>query len=132
MIYAANEEHGWGIDLRRVASIWQGGCIIRAKLLESIVASLGQVAGKDQAANLLLLPYFAEKVGSLHHSARETVVYSILNQMAVPALSASITYFDGMKKKRGPANLIQAQRDFFGAHTYARLDKEGKFSTQWQ
>ena len=128
IIYSANKEQGWGINLANVATIWQGGCIIRAKLLESIVDALKQ---QEDLSNLLLSPYFAEKAARLHTSARRTVIYAVGKEIAVPAMSAAITYFDGMKQSRGPANLIQAQRDFFGAHTYQRIDKQGKFTTKW-
>ena len=128
VIFVANKEHGWGINIRNVASIWQGGCIIRAKLLESIVDALAE---EGEIPNPLLVPFFARKVSNLHQSARQTVVYSILNEVPVPALSAAVTYFDGMRQSRGPANLIQAQRDYFGAHTYGRVDMDGKFHTQW-
>ena len=128
VIHSANQERGWGVDLTSVASVWQGGCIIRAKLLEVIVSCLKE---SPSEANLLLIPEFAKRASALQHSAREVVVHCVLGKIAAPALCAAVTYYDGIGRARGPANLIQAQRDYFGAHTYARLDAEGKFHTEW-
>jgi 6-phosphogluconate dehydrogenase len=128
LIYTANKEHNWSINVRNVVTIWQGGCIIRAKLLESIAQVLKE---NEDLPNLLLSSYFSEKLSKLHFNARETVVFSILNQLAVPALSSAVTYFDAMKQDQCSANLIQAQRDFFGAHTYKRLDMNGSHHTDW-
>ena len=103
--------------------------IIRAKLLEKIVKALKE---REDLPNLLLSSYFSQMMANLHQSARKVVVHAIQNQIPVPALAASVTYFDGMKESRGSANLIQAQRDYFGAHTYKRIDADGSYHTDWK
>ena len=125
----ASKEYGYQLNLATIAKIWRAGCIIRAALLEDISEAFEGNAGID---NLLLAPTFVEKINSTVTSARKLVSYAALNGIPLPGLSNSLTYFDAYTSGRLPLNLIQAQRDFFGSHTYERLDKEGIFHTEWE
>lgn len=127
-IQAASKEYGFETDLPTVAQVWRAGCIIRAKMLESMRAAF---AAQPSLANLLLDPFVANEVKGSIDGLRTTVVRAIEAGIPAPCLSASLAYFDGFRTRRLPANLIQAQRDFFGAHTYERLDRSGSFHTQW-
>jgi 6-phosphogluconate dehydrogenase len=111
-----------------VARIWKGGCIIRAKFLRSI-----QEAYKRDAnlTNLLVDPFFKDAIAGKLAQWRRVVVEGIQAGIPLPATSASLAYYDAYRTERLPANLVQAQRDLFGAHTYQRLDKPGNFHTQW-
>jgi len=125
---AAGKAHGWALDFGTIASIWRGGCIIRARFLHRIK----EAYGRDRAvANLLLDPYFAGLVTRAQPAWREVVATATRYGVAIPALSAALAYFDGYRSARLPANLIQAQRDYFGAHTYERVDRPGTFHTEW-
>ncbi|MEL6917083.1 MAG: NADP-dependent phosphogluconate dehydrogenase [Bacteroidota bacterium] len=124
----ASSEYSYNLDLSVIAKIWRAGCIIRAGLLEDIT----DVYRKDKdLSNLLFAPSFVEKIESTVSSARELVGYAIKNGIPLPGLASSITYFDAYTSSRLPLNLIQAQRDHFGSHTYERIDMDGIFHTEW-
>jgi len=129
LLRAASDEYDYGLDLGAVARLWRGGCIIRALFLNDISAAYDQNAGLQ---NLLLDPYFREAMLSRQAALRRVVTTAI--QLGIPclAMSASLAYFDAYRTERLPANLTQAQRDYFGAHTYRRTDREGIFHTEWQ
>ena len=132
-IQAGAKEYGWKIDLGAVARIWRGGCIIRAKFLNRISEAYDNVAaGKQEAfSSLLFDDYFTKAVESAQDAWREVVAKAALAGIPVPAFSSSLSYYDGLRSKRLPAALIQGQRDFFGAHTYGRVDQPGAFHTLW-
>lgn len=125
----ASKEYGYELEIAEIAKIWRAGCIIRAGLLADITEAFNADAGLP---NLLLSPSFIEKVQSTVDSARELVAYAAKNGIPVPGLSNSLTYFDAYTSSRLPLNLIQAQRDYFGSHTYERIDREGVFHTEWE
>ncbi len=125
----ASEEYGYELDLGTIAKIWRAGCIIRAGLLADITKAFQQNAG---LSNLLLDPAFAEEIKQTLASVRQLVSYGATNGVPLPGLSNSLTYFDAYTSGRLPLNLIQAQRDYFGSHTYERTDKEGIFHTEWE
>ncbi|MPZ87083.1 MAG: NADP-dependent phosphogluconate dehydrogenase [Nitriliruptorales bacterium] len=125
---AASEEYGWGVDLGSMATIWRGGCIIRARFLDRIREAYATESG---LRNLLLADYFRDAVGDTQRAWRRVVATAIDHGVPVPGFSSALAYYDGYRRERGPANLIQAQRDFFGAHTYRRIDREGTFHTRW-
>jgi 6-phosphogluconate dehydrogenase len=125
---AASERYGYGVHLPDVAKIWRGGCIIRAALLEDIRAAL---VDNPDAGTLLITPAFAEQVNAQLDQLRQVVVHGLQAGIPLPTLSASLAYLDGYRTSRLPANLIQAQRDYFGSHTYERTDQEGSFHTEW-
>ena len=127
-IAAASAEFGWDIDRGAMARIWRGGCIIRARFLNRITEAY------ERDADLPLLiadDYFAEVVGNSLAAWRRVVAGAAQNGIPTPAFSSSLAYYDGIRAERLPAALIQAQRDFFGAHTYHRVDKDGSFHTEW-
>ncbi len=129
LLAAASEEKGYGLDLSEIAKIWRGGCIIRSALLETIRSAF---SADPKLEYLLLAPKFADMLNSRAGSLRKAVVSFNENGTPAACFSASLSYFDAFRSERLPANLIQAQRDFFGAHTYQRIDKEGTFHTDWQ
>jgi len=129
LLKEASKEYGYGTDLETVAKVWRAGCIIRSKSLETIRAAY---AANPELPNLLVDPTIASIVLEHEGSLRKAVIGAIQASIPVPSLSASIAYLDGYRSERLPANLIQGQRDLFGAHTYERLDKEGSFHTQWE
>lgn len=125
----ASKEYGYDLDLSVIAKVWRAGCIIRAGLL----ADIAQTFEADATLpNLLLSPQFVDKVQSTVASARELVAFGATNGIPLPGLSNSLTYFDSYTSSRLPLNLIQAQRDYFGSHTYERLDRDGIFHTEWE
>ena len=124
------EKKQWGLDFGGIASIWRGGCIIRARFLNRIADAYRT----DPAlVNLMLAPFFREVLNRTQQNWREVVALAVSNGIPVPAFSASLAYYDSYRAPRLPANLLQAQRDFFGAHTYERIDQpEGRFfHTEW-
>jgi len=124
----AAKEYNWKLDFGQIAMIWRGGCIIRARFLHRIKRAFD----RDPALpNLLLDPYFKNIVEKAQASWREVVAAATMMGIPVPAFSSALAYFDSYRRSRLPANLIQAQRDYFGAHTYERVDKPGKFHTEW-
>ena len=127
-IKVASDEYGWGIDRGAMARIWRGGCIIRARFLGRIT----QAFGRDAAlASLLVDPYFAGEVAKGVAAWRRVVAFAATSGIPVPAFGSSLSYYDSLLSERLPAALIQGQRDFFGAHTYKRVDKPGTFHTLW-
>mgnify|MGYP003289145494 CR=1 FL=1 len=128
LLGAASQSFKWNLNFGDIATIWRGGCIIRAKFLNRIV----EAYARDPALhNLLLDSYFTEIIRETQHNWRIAVATAIEQGVAVPAFSASLAYFDSYRQARLPSNLLQAQRDFFGAHTYERVDKPGIFHTEW-
>lgn len=125
---AAAGEYGWDLRPGTLATIWRGGCIIRARFLDRI-----REAHQDDPglANLLLAPYFADAVARAQPAWRRVVAFAVQAGIAVPAFASTLAYYDGYRAATGPANLIQGLRDYFGAHTYRRLDREGYFHTRW-
>ncbi len=127
-IAAASDDYGWNIDRGAMARIWRGGCIIRARFLNRIT----EAYERDHALPLLLADeYFADVVGRCLPAWRRVVAGAAQNGIPTPAFSSSLAYYDGIRAERLPAALIQAQRDFFGAHTYRRVDRDGSFHTEW-
>jgi len=128
MMRAASEEYGWNLNLAEISRIWKGGCIIRARFLDLIKEAY---SGQPDLPNLLLHPAFTAWILKAQDSWRKVI--GAANRLGIPclALSASLNYFDSYRRDRLPQNLTQAQRDFFGAHTYERVDREGIFHTEW-
>ncbi len=122
LLSAATEEFGWGLDLSRIAEIWRAGCIIRSALLDDIANAFRD---PPPGHNLILAPAFAGFLNDDIGALRRVVARSVLAGLPVPALSAAIGYYDTMRRARGTAALIQAQRDFFGAHGFERIDRDG-------
>ena len=127
-IRAGAAEYDWNIDLGAVSKIWRGGCIIRAQFLNRIAEAYDTEADLPV---LLTAPYFVEALQRAQTAWREVVATSARVGIPAPAFSSSLAYYDGLRADRLPAALIQGQRDFFGAHTYKRVDKEGTFHTLW-
>ncbi len=128
LLQAASAEYGYDLDYGEIAKIWRAGCIIRARLLEDIREAF---AHQPNLTNLLLAPTFKQAVESRQMALRRVVQAAVGMGIPVLAMSASLAYFDAYRTARLPANLTQAQRDYFGAHTYRRLDREGSFHTEW-
>ncbi|OQB23748.1 MAG: 6-phosphogluconate dehydrogenase, NADP(+)-dependent, decarboxylating [Firmicutes bacterium ADurb.Bin182] len=130
LMRAAAKTYGWNLNYGGIALMWRGGCIIRSVFLGKIKQAYDE---NPALANLLLAPYFKEKIESLADSWRNVVATAVKNGVPVPAMASGLNYFDGYKCEFLPANLLQAQRDYFGAHTYERLDrKRGEFfHTNW-
>ena len=127
-IVAANAEYGWQVDLATLATIWRGGCIIRARFLNRIREAYAD--GKN-LPSLLLDPYFTDVVATAQESWRRVVATAVTLGVPVPGFSSALAYYDGLRRERHPAALVQGLRDFFGAHTYQRIDREGIFHTEW-
>jgi 6-phosphogluconate dehydrogenase len=130
LMRAAAKEHGWNLNYGGVALMWRGGCIIRSVFLGKIKEAFDKDPG---LSNLLLDPFFRDKVVASQAAWRRVVAASVTNGVPVPALATALSYFDGFRAERLPANLLQAQRDYFGAHTYERTDRpRGQFfHTNW-
>ncbi|MHC4828308.1 MAG: NADP-dependent phosphogluconate dehydrogenase, partial [Planctomycetota bacterium] len=120
--------NGWDLKYGEIAMLWRGGCIIRAAFLEHIKAAYDR---DPELVNLLLDPYFKNAVESSQDAWREVVATAARLGIPAPAFGAGLAYFDGYRAERLPHNLLQAQRDYFGAHTYERIDQEGTFHTDW-
>jgi len=128
MIQKASKQYGWNLHSEEIAKIFRGGCIIRAQFLNQISAAY---QANHELDNLLLDPFFSDIVKQYQEDWRSVVAQSVLSGIAVPAFSSAIAYYDSYRTKKMPTNLIQAQRDYFGAHTYKREDLEGTFHTNW-
>lgn len=130
MMRAASMEYGWELNFGNIALMWRGGCIIRSRFLGNIKEAFDK---NPNLTNLLLDPYFAQKIQSCQGGLRAVVSTAIMHGVPVSCLSAAINFYDGYRTERLPANLLQAQRDYFGAHTYERTDKpRGEFfHTNW-
>jgi 6-phosphogluconate dehydrogenase len=129
MLRTASQEYDYHFNYGDIARIWRGGCIIRAAFLDDIRAAF---AAEPELPNLLLAPFFKEAINNHQDALRHIVQFATRFGIPVPALSASLAWYDGYRSATLPANLIQAQRDFFGAHTYERIDQAGIFHTQWE
>ncbi len=128
LLRAADREYGWSLSYERIAKVWRAGCIIRAQLLEDIRRAFD--AAPD-IPNLLVDSHFAHLMHDAQQSLREVVAQAALQGVPAPAFMSALSYYDAYRSARLPANLLQAQRDYFGAHTYQRIDREGKFHTRW-
>jgi 6-phosphogluconate dehydrogenase len=128
LIHKASSTYGYDIRQSEIARIWRGGCIIRSALLDDIMAAFSE---KEEVPNLIISPGIAKKLQMLQESARQITSSAIEAGIPVAAMMASLAYFDSYRNGWLPANLIQAQRDYFGAHTYERTDTKGIFHTQW-
>jgi len=130
LMKAAAVEYGWNLNYGGIALMWRGGCIIRSAFLGKIKEAFDN---NRALHNLLLDPYFTSKILQAQQGWRRVVSEAILHGIAIPAMATALNYFDGYRSERLPANLLQAQRDYFGAHTYERIDKpRGEFfHTNW-
>ncbi len=127
-LQAASNEHKWGLDLGNLAMLWRGGCIIRARFLERIKEAFD--ADKN-LENLLLAPYFRQALEKAQSAWRHVVESAVRLGIWTPAFMTALSYYDGIRQNHLPINLLQAQRDYFGAHTYQRIDKPGTFHSEW-
>ncbi|MFD9872586.1 NADP-dependent phosphogluconate dehydrogenase [Streptomyces niveus] len=127
-IQAGSEEYGWNIDLGSVAAIWRAGCIIRAAFLDRI---RGAYDAQRDLPSLLADKQFAEEIGAAQDDWREVIATAVRQGVPTPGFAAALSYYDALRAERLPAALTQGQRDFFGAHTYRRTDREGSFHTLW-
>ena len=125
---AGSKEFGWNLDLGALATIWRGGCIIRAQFLDRIKDAYAE---SPDLPNLMLAPFFQQALASAQQAWRSVVKQAIDQGVPIPAFASSLAYYDGYRRARGPANLIQGLRDYFGAHTYHRIDRDGSYHTQW-
>ncbi|MBO5432664.1 MAG: decarboxylating NADP(+)-dependent phosphogluconate dehydrogenase [Clostridia bacterium] len=131
LMKAVSEKKNWGLDYGNIALMWRGGCIIRSVFLDKIKEAFNK---RPDLTNLMLDPYFKNEILDGIESLRKVCAVSMLNGISVPSLAAALTYFDGYRSEKLPANLLQAQRDYFGAHTYERTDfpKGKSFHTNWK
>ena len=129
-MHLAALEYGWDLNYGSIALMWRGGCIIRAQFLGRIKEAFD---ADPTLANLLLAPYFSEQIENAQAAWRRIVATAVTLGVPVPTFSSALAYYDGYRSERLPANLLQAQRDYFGAHTYERIDKpRGEFfHTNW-
>jgi 6-phosphogluconate dehydrogenase len=128
LLKSASEHYGWSLNYGNIARIFRGGCIIRAQFLNRIS---GAYERNPKLPNLLLEDYFRDIISNYQADWRETVKTAVSAGIPVPALTSALSYYDSYRSEELPMNLLQAQRDFFGAHTYQRKDKEGSFHTVW-
>jgi 6-phosphogluconate dehydrogenase len=130
LMKTAADEHGWQLNFAEIAKIWRAGCIIRAVFLQSITEAYER---NDELENLLLDPFFAKQISVYQHNWRKAVANATLAGIPVAALSSALSYYDSYRTAVLPANLLQGQRDYFGAHTFERTDKaKGKmFHVDW-
>jgi len=128
MIAAGSQEYDWNIDLGRIATIWRGGCIIRAVFLDRIRAAYER---DPRLVTLLTDEYFAEQLAGAQDAWRAVIATATQNGIPVPGFSAALAYYDALRANRLPAALVQGLRDYFGAHTYRRVDRDGTFHTLW-
>jgi len=129
LLRQASEEYGYGLKLGEIAALWRAGCIIRARFLNNITDAYNR---NPALTNLLLDDQFRAAVTQRLPAWRKVVQLAVARGIPTPAFSASLAYYDSYRSARLPANLIQAQRDFFGAHTYERTDREGIFHSEWE
>jgi 6-phosphogluconate dehydrogenase len=127
-IAAGSNEYGWGVDPGSLATIWRGGCIIRAKFLDRIKEAY---EASPELPSLMLAPFFTEALAQAQASWRRVVNTAFDQGIPIPAFASSLAYYDGYRRARGPANLIQGLRDYFGSHTYHRVDRAGAYHTRW-
>jgi len=129
LLKSASESFGWSLDYGTIASIFRAGCIIQARFLDDMTKAYRE---DPQLDNLLFAPFFAKRVKEGQSGLRGVVTYGIMEGIPMPALSGAIAYLDSFRAAATGANLIQAQRDFFGAHTYGRNDRPGIFHHDWR
>ncbi|MFB5760627.1 NADP-dependent phosphogluconate dehydrogenase [Paenibacillus medicaginis] len=125
---AASEEYNWNLDYGKIAMIFRGGCIIRARFLQNIKDAYDR---NPELKNLFLDDYFGGVIESYQEAWRKVVAIAVTRGIPVPAFASALAYYDSYRSERLPANLLQAQRDYFGAHTFQRTDREGTFHFQW-
>jgi len=128
LLRAADQEYHWALRFGTISSLWRAGCIIRAQFLGNIKDAYDR---NSTLPNLLLDGYFAGVMAADHQAWRQVVSVAAIHGVPVPAFMSALAYYDGYRSATLPANLLQAQRDYFGAHTYQRIDREGKFHTKW-
>jgi 6-phosphogluconate dehydrogenase len=127
LLDAASQSFNWSLPMPEIAKVWREGCIIRSSMLNDMASALS--ASPDR--NLMFAPFFASLIETHADALRKTVSVALAHGLPVPALSAALSYFDMIRTARSTANMIQAQRDFFGAHSFERLDKEGAHHGPW-
>lgn len=125
---SASDEYNWDLQYGEIAKIFRAGCIIRARFLQKITDAYNNDKNLN---NLLLDPYFTDIADNYQDDLRNVIAEAVKAGIPVPTFAAAISYYDSYRAEVLPANLIQAQRDYFGAHTYERVDKEGIFHTEW-
>jgi len=125
---AGSKEYRWNLDLGALATIWRGGCIIRAKFLDRIKEAYEE---SSDLPSLMLAPFFQDALAGAQPAWRRVINTAVEHGIPIPAFASSLAYYDGYRRGRGPANLIQGLRDYFGAHTYHRVDREGAYHTRW-
>ena len=128
LLRAADHEYRWNLSHERIAKVWRAGCIIRAKMLDEMRRAFEK---DSQLSNLLVDGQFSQWMNDTQQNLREVVAQAALHGVPAPAFMSALSYYDAYRSTRLPANLLQAQRDYFGAHTYQRIDREGKFHTRW-
>lgn len=128
LIKTASDEYKWNVNLAECARVWMGGCIIRATLIKRVFHAY---AANESLSSLLVDPDIAQDLNDRSNAWRRLVALCVTNGIACPALNGSLTYFDSCRRGLLPANLTQAQRDFFGGHSYKRVDRPGNFHTSW-
>ena len=130
LMRAAAAEYGWKLNYGGIALMWRGGCIIRSVFLGKIKEAFD---AQSDLANIMLAPYFQQKLAAAQAGWRRVIALAVANGIPTPTLSAALSYYDGYRSERLPANLLQAMRDYFGAHTYERVDRpRGEvFHTNW-
>ncbi|MGH9342578.1 MAG: NADP-dependent phosphogluconate dehydrogenase, partial [Terriglobia bacterium] len=124
----ASADYKYNLKMPDIARIWKGGCIIRSKMLDPIAAAFRE---KPDLKNLMISPHFSGVINRQSSALREAVKLAVDLGVSAPLFGSSLAYIDGYRQKRLPANLLQALRDCFGAHTYRRTDREGVFHTEW-
>jgi 6-phosphogluconate dehydrogenase len=129
LLKRASEEYNYNLDLGIIAKIWRAGCIIRARFLNDITNAYNR---NNELPNLLVDGEFQKTIDARQDAWRSVIKSAIDLGVPMPAMSASLAYYDSYRSERLPANLIQAQRDFFGAHTFERIDKPGIFHADWE
>jgi 6-phosphogluconate dehydrogenase len=127
-LQAASAEHKWDLNYGDCALLWRGGCIIRAQFLDRIKEAFDE---QPNLENLLLFPYFKEIIDKSQAAWRRVLIAATHLGVPAPAFSTALGYYDSYRRERLPANLLQAQRDYFGAHTYQRVDRPGTFHSEW-
>lgn len=123
-----SKKYGWNLNLEEIALIWREGCIIKAEFLEEIASEFKN----EKIENLMLGKKFSKELIDNHTKWRDVVCKAIKAGIYIPGMSSALEYFDGYRNSESSANLLQAQRDYFGAHTYERNDKKGHFHTEWE
>jgi len=129
LLKEASKAYDYGLDLSKISKIWRAGCIIRAEMLNEFSETFEHAPGLEQ---LLLDEAWSRKIGYTLASVRELIAYGVRNGLNLPALGASLSYFNSITQERMPLNMVQAQRDYFGSHTFERNDREGSYHVDWE